>query len=173
VISHLNGVEEINFVAHSLGNLVTRHYLADATKAAGGRPDPRWKRMVMLGPPNQGATIAEAICRNSAAELLLGESSQQLARCWTELAAHLATPPFEFGIIAGGRGVERGYNPLLKGDNDLVVTVESTRLSGAADFTVLPVLHRFMIDSEKVQEYTQRFLDHGYFVSADRRQPIR
>jgi pimeloyl-ACP methyl ester carboxylesterase len=172
IIAHLDGIEEINFVAHSLGNLVTRHYLADAMQAADGKADPRWKRMVMLGPPNQGATIAEAVCRNSAAELLLGESSQQLARCWSDLAEHLATPPFEFGIIAGGRSAEHGYNPLLTGDNDLVVTVESTRLAGAADFVVLPVLHRFIMDSEKVQEYTQRFLNKGFFLSAEARQPI-
>jgi pimeloyl-ACP methyl ester carboxylesterase len=173
IIAHLDGIEEINFVAHSLGNLVTRHYLADAMKASSGKADPRWKRMVMLGPPNQGATIAEAICRNAAAECILGESSQQLARNWSELAKHLATPPFEFGIIAGGRGADRGFNPLLTGDNDLIVTVESTRLPGAADFVVLPVLHRLMMDSKSVQEYTRQFLKQGYFVSAEERRPIR
>ena len=34
VVSDLQGVDEINFVAHSLGNLVVRHYLADRARRA-------------------------------------------------------------------------------------------------------------------------------------------
>ena len=40
IIEHLDGIEEINFVAHSLGNIVVRRWLADQTDAASGRrPD--------------------------------------------------------------------------------------------------------------------------------------
>src|SRR5690606_3819810 len=54
VMQHLEDITEVNFVAHSLGNLVIRHYLADRTDRERGRqPDPRIKRIVMLGPPNQ------------------------------------------------------------------------------------------------------------------------
>ena len=53
-----------------------------------------------------------------------------------------------------------------------MVTVESTRLAGAADFAVLPVLHTIMMDDATVQEYTLRFLRHGYFVSEAERHPI-
>jgi hypothetical protein len=95
-----------------------------------------------------------------------------LGRQWDRLQQRLATPSFEFGIIAGGRGGERGYNPLVPGDNDGVVSVASTRLAGAADFAVLPALHTFMMNDAKVQEYTLRFLQHGYFVSPERKQPI-
>ena len=60
VIRHLDGISEINFVGHSMGNLVIRRYLADQTDAATGKlPDRRIKRIVMLGPPNQGAELAE------------------------------------------------------------------------------------------------------------------
>lgn len=173
IIARLEGIEEINFVAHSLGNLVVRHYLADHTDEKTGRhPDPRIKRMVMLGAPNNGARIAEVLLANSVAEVTAGKSGQQLAREWEQLAGKLATPAFEFGIIAGGLSNERGYNPLLGGDNDLIVTVESTRLAGAADFAVLPVLHAVMMDNPTVQEYVLRFFEHGYFVSREARRPI-
>ena len=54
----------------------------------------------------------------------------------------------------------------------MVVSVESTRLAGAADFAVLPVLHTVMMDDPRVQQYTLRFLSQGYFVSEDDRHPI-
>ncbi|MEX0977603.1 MAG: hypothetical protein WDZ48_02050, partial [Pirellulales bacterium] len=54
----------------------------------------------------------------------------------------------------------------------LVVSVETTRLAGAADFAVLPVIHSVMMDDRTVQQYTLNFLKHGYFVSALARHPI-
>jgi hypothetical protein len=87
-----------------------------------------------------------------------------MASGWKELEPKLATPQFDFGILAGGRGDGRGYNPLISGDDDAVVTVESTRLAGARDFRVLP--------DAKVQEYTVRFLNEGHFESEGARQPI-
>jgi pimeloyl-ACP methyl ester carboxylesterase len=173
VIANLDGVDEINFVAHSLGNLVIRHYLADHTDPQTGRQgDPRIKRIVMLGPPNNGAQLAETLGQNTLFELIVGASGQELARGWAELEKKLATPACEFGVIAGGRGDDKGYNPLVKGDDDCVVSVDSARLPGATDFLVLPVWHTFIMEQRSVQEATLSFLEHGYFVAADKRQPI-
>jgi pimeloyl-ACP methyl ester carboxylesterase len=173
IIASLDGIESIDFVAHSLGNLVVRHYLADHTRPEQGLwPDRRIGRMVMLGPPNQGAQLAVALGKYGAFRAVAGQSASGLGRDWSELQSKLATPQFEFGILAGGRGSESGYNPWLGADNDLVVSVETTRLPGAADFAVLPVVHTLMMDDATVQQYTLRFLQHGYFVSADQRQPI-
>lgn len=173
VIASLEGIDSIEFVAHSLGNLVVRHYLADHTRPEQLlQPDPRIRRMVMLGPPNQGAQLAVALGKYRAFHAVAGEAASGLGRDWTELESKLATPNFEFGILAGGKGSDSGYNPWLGADNDLVVSVESTRLPGAADFAVLPVVHTLMMDDATVQQYTLRFLQRGYFVAADQRQPI-
>jgi predicted alpha/beta hydrolase family esterase len=128
IIENLKEVSEIDFVAHSLGNLVVRRYL-DAAKSAGGL-DPRIKRMVMLGPPNNGAQLANALDHNLISREFIGVPGRELAESWPKLSQHLATPQFEFGIIAGGKQDGHGYNPLLSGDNDMVVTVEETRLAG-------------------------------------------
>ena len=169
ILRHLDGIHEIDFVAHSMGNIVIRHYLGDQ---AGRKPDGRLRRFVMLGPPNHEAYLALLVADNTLFQLVTGQPGQQLGRQWDRLQERLATPSFEFGIIAGGRGGERGYNPLVPGDNDGVVSVASTRLAGAADFAVLPALHTFMMNDAKVQEYTLRFLQHGYFVSPEQKQPI-
>jgi pimeloyl-ACP methyl ester carboxylesterase len=173
VLQSLEGIDEVHFVGHSLGNLVVRHYLGDHTRPEIGMvPDPRVKRIVMLGPPNRGAQMAEMFAENRLFHFVAGQSASQLAREWEALEARLATPTCEFGILAGGRGGSKGYNPLLGQDNDMVLSVESTRLAGASDFAVLPVLHSLMMDDPRVQQYTLRYLRHGYFVSDDERQPI-
>jgi Alpha/beta hydrolase family len=173
IVENLDGIDELDFVCHSLGNLVVRHYLADHTRPESGeKPDARIKRIVMLGPPNHGSQIAEALGSVGLFHVVAGASGSQLSREWSDLQQDLATPECEFGILAGGRGTTRGYNPLLEGDNDSVVSVETTRLAGAADFAVLPVVHSVMMDDRTVQEYTLRFLKHGYFISAEARHPI-
>jgi len=174
VIRRLDGIEEINFVGHSMGNLVIRRYLADQTDVAAGRkPDQRIKRIVMLGPPNQGAELAEKLGDNPAFIAVFGSAGQQLGKRWAELEPTLATPACEFGIIAGGRGDDRGFNPLLNGDNDGIVTVASTRLTGARDFLLVNELHFFLLRSTNVQKRALEFLKHGYFVSEEKRQPIK
>ena len=183
IIDSLDGIEEINFVGHSLGNVVIRHYLGDLARrdprrqsrdavAADRRARARFHRFVMLTPPNQGARLAETFADNVFFKEITGAAGQQLGRDWPELERHLATPDFEFGIIAGGKGDGKGYNPMLPGDNDGVISVATTKLAGARDFALLPVLHSFVLNNDKAHEYVLRFLKHGYFISAQRRRPL-
>ena len=142
IIDNLDGIEEINFVAHSLGNIVVRRYLGDQTDAASGRrPDRRIKRFVMLAPPNHGSLLALSLGDNKVYQAITGQTGQQLGRDWQQLEGKLATPACEFGILAGGRGDGHGYNLLLPGDNDGIISVDTTRLAGAADFRVVPAQH--------------------------------
>jgi len=171
IVRQLDGIEEINFIGHSLGNVVVRHYLKDQ-ETEGRGVDPRIKRIVMLAPPNNGAKLAEMLHQNQLFQAIAGEPGSELGPGFADLSLRLATPQCEFGIIAGGLGTSRGYNPLLGEDNDMVISVETTRLAGASDFIVLPSIHTYIKDDRKALEYTLRFLDHGYFVSADKRQPI-
>jgi hypothetical protein len=166
-------VDEISFVAHSLGNIVIRHYLSDQTDAANGRrPDPRIKRIVMIGAPNNGARMAEIFGQNTAFERVLGKSGRAMAREWNDLQKHLAVPQVEFGIIAGGKQDGNGYNPFLDGDDDFIVKVEETRLPGARDFIVIDGLHAILMSNPDVQKAALRFLQHGCFVSEEGRRPL-
>ena len=56
--------------------------------------------------------------------------------------------------------------------NDLTVTVEETKLVGAADFLELPVWHTLMMKDPRVKEATKTFLQHGHFVTEAKRNPI-
>lgn len=173
IIDHLDRVTEINFVAHSLGNLIVRRYLHDRESAGpDAKPHARLGRMVMLGPPNHGSEVAARFSESDFFVTATGRVGLELGSQWAELQRQLATPPCEFGIIAGGLGNGEGFNPLLPGDDDVLVTVASTRLSGARDFVVVPVLHAFLPRDARVLEYTLRFLESGYFVDPQTRHPI-
>ena len=182
IIDNLHGIEEINFVGHSMGNIVIRHYLGDLDRqdpakqsanaaAADRRAKMRFGRFVMLGPPNQGALLAETFADNVLFKEIAGDAGQQLGRDWPELEKRLATPDFPFGIIAGGKGNNKGYNPMLPGDNDGVISVETPSCRGAR-FRRLPMIHSFIMDNPKVQQYVLCFLQHGYFISAAKRHPL-
>jgi hypothetical protein len=173
ILAQLNDATDIHFVAHSLGNLVVRHYMADHAADHAGRSDPRIRRFVMLGPPNHGSRLADSLAGNVIFDATLGESAQQLAHRWRALEPHLATPPCEFGIIAGGKGNEVGFNPFLPGDDDGTVRVAETRLAGASDFALVDNLHSFIMASQTVQEQTLRFLRSGCFRANGVRHPIR
>ena len=172
VVDHLQDVEELNFVCHSLGNIVVRHYLADEARRPPSTKRPPLKRIVMLGPPNNGALIARRLQGTGLFELIAGRSGQALGNGWDDLVGNLATPACEFGIIAGGKGNEKGNNPLLPGDDDLVVTVAETRLAGAADFMIVSRRHSSLLKDEDVQAATLRFLKQGCFRADGKREPI-
>lgn len=170
VVTNLgDDVKEINFVAHSMGNLVIRRYLGGACALV---PKERRlpKRTVMLAPPNNGSKLAERFRDNNIFRSFWGVSGIEIAEL-NKLQEHLATPP-SFGIIAGGRGTENGNNPWIPGDDDFVLSVDETRLPGARDFLVVPVLHGLIMVDERVKECTLRFLEEGHFVASGQRQPI-
>ncbi len=139
ILGGFSEAKEINFVGHSLGNIVVRRLLALQMKAdPKGNHDERIKRIVMIAPPNNGSRRAAAWADNVLFRTVMGETGQQLGAKWEELAKLLATPQCEFGIIAGARGDERGWNANIPGDDDGTISVKTTMLAGAADFITVP-----------------------------------
>jgi pimeloyl-ACP methyl ester carboxylesterase len=149
----------ISFVGHSMGNLVVRRWLAMADE----EDRRRMKRMVMLGPPNQGSDLARLAARSWFLTAFATGAARELVLHWDRVAEDLATPTCQFGIVAGGRGDDVGFTSLLAGDDDAVVRVSETRLEGADDFLLLPVHHARMMKHPGVQRATAAFLKNGRF----------
>ena len=61
---------------------------------------------------------------------------------------------------------------MLPGDNDGVVGVEAAKLDGARDFIVVPVIHSFLMDDAKVQQYALHFIAHGSFIAENKRHAL-
>ncbi|MFN0021124.1 MAG: esterase/lipase family protein [Pirellulaceae bacterium] len=171
IIDNLEGIDKIHFVCHSLGNLVVRRYLGEATQLnPKWKVDSRIKRFVMLGPPNNGAHMAELFKDNKLFGLLMGPSGKQIAT-WSEVEKRMGTGKCEFAIIAGSlTGVLT--NPLVSGSDDLIVGVEETKLAGARDFLGVPLNHGNLMDDPYVRKKALSFLKNGYFIAEDLRHPI-
>ena len=164
-LESLEGVEEIHFVVHSMGGLVVRAYLM-------GAPDPRIRRMVMLGVPNLGARMANHVKDLMLFKAIYGPAGQQLVEEAAGLIPTLPTPEFEFAVIAGARGTPGGFNPLIPGDDDGTVSVSATRLPGAADFMTVPVLHSFLMSDPATIAASRRFLETGALRESGICEPI-
>lgn len=163
VVASLPQATRISFVGHSLGNLVVRRWMHLAPA-----PDlTRVHRMVMLGAPNQGSDLARMAARVWGVAARAEGAARDLIVDWPNVATRLAVPACPFGIVAGGTGNDRGFSPLLEGDDDAVVRVAETRLEGAADFLIVPVHHAAMMRDPAVQRATAAFLETGRFDPAD------
>jgi hypothetical protein len=159
VIEALPGSAPISFVGHSLGGIVVRRWMGLASAEALRRS----RRLVMLGSPNQGSELARLCSRVWLLATLADGAARDLVVDWDRVAPSLAVPPCPFGIVAGGRGDDRGFSDLLSGDDDTVVRVDEARLDGAEDFLLVPVRHAGMMKSPVVQRATASFLRHGRF----------
>lgn len=148
----------LNFVGHSMGNIVVRHYLGDLQRAGRNSDLERVQSVVMLGPPNQGASIARLLAKTGVFGWFVGDGGMELGPDWTELEKRLATPTCPFGIIAGKLPDPVPDNPLVGGEGDFVVSVEETRLEGATDSMIVPRLHSFLMDAPEVQTATAQFI---------------
>jgi triacylglycerol lipase len=165
VIESLDGIDEINFVTHSMGGLVVRAYSMDFD-------DPRIKRFVMLGTPNQGAELADITHQYWLLRTAAGPGARQLGTRADGLIPKLPVPKWEFAVIAGSRGTADGWNPLIPGDDDGTVTVESTKLPGAADFATVRAYHSRLLWNEESLTHTVNFIKDGRLRSDGEPQPI-
>jgi pimeloyl-ACP methyl ester carboxylesterase len=164
-IESLKGIEEINFVVHSMGGLVVRSYLV-------GNQDKRIKRMVMMGVPNLGARMADRVIKIPLYHTLFGPAGKQLLTGDDGIAGKLPIPEFEFAVIAGSKGDSNGFNPFIPGDDDGTVSVSNTRLPGATDFIAIRALHSFMMFDDDVIGSTMRFLKTGRLRETGELHPI-
>lgn len=173
VMKSLEGIDRVHFVAHSLGNLVIRRWMANNTSPETGKPiDSRVGRFAMLGPPNHKPRLSAYLEPIDPSNAIAGLAGRELNGDWDQLAPKLAVPRGEFGIVAGGKGDGEGWNPLIPGDDDLTVGVEETKLVGACDFRVVQVTHRSMLTDRRVQELALAFIQNGRFGSEDERQKL-
>lgn len=171
VIEHLPEVTQIDFVAHSMGNLVVRSYVQSQLDAS-GKIDDRLHRMVMIAPPNRGSKMARRLSWSHIFHLFSGISGRQLSTHWKDVETKLAVPPFEFGIIAGGVEGKVVQNPFINRPSDLIVTLDETKLEGASDFYVVKAAHTFIMDFKVTREAVARFLRDGHFRESGEKEPV-
>lgn len=143
---------EVFFVTHSLGGIVVRATLA---RQGAWRQQVGVRGMVMLGPPNQGSSFANRLASLKVFRWLYGDTGVGLV---PEEVRLIPPPDCPFLIVAGARGDGRGWNPLLIGEDDGVVTVAETHLDGAAGHRIVRSLHAFLPSHRDAIAMTLEFL---------------
>ncbi len=149
--------ERVDWVTHSLGGILARGVLTQYETL------PVETRVVMMGPPNQGAVMADLLLGWWPSEYILGPVGKDLGKKMEAAVQTLGTPKCDVGIIAGAKGTEGGWNPLIPGDDDGVVGVESTKLEGMKDWISVRALHTLIMNHPDTLAQVVRFLDKGAF----------
>lgn len=152
----------VSFVGHSLGCIVIRSMLADLG-------DSKWKlgRVVMIGPPNQGAEMARRFSASPAVCRLLGPGFEQLADPERKSLVAFPAPTCEFAVISGECPKWMLNNPLIQGEDDWIVGVSETHLEGAKRQVCVPAHHGEIVHDPKVLEMIERFLTTGELQRTD------
>lgn len=146
--------DELHFVGHSLGSLVTLRALEVTNDLPPGRA-------VLMGPPCQGSRAAQGVARLPFGRAILGRAIQE--EC-IQCRVHRWSGRRDIGVIAGS--LRLGLGRLfahLDADHDGTVLVEETKLPGAKDHIVLRTSHTSMLLSAEVAQQAVEFLKTGSF----------
>lgn len=149
----------LSFVGHSMGNIVLRHALGDWHRQGDPRGVlERFERVVMLGPPNQGAAIARLLGKLRLFGIVVGDGGMELGPNWRTLLPKLAIPPCPFAILAGDLSRLWVRNPLIAPPNDLLVQVDEARLEQATRFVTLSIPHLRLMTDRRAIAFATEFL---------------
>jgi pimeloyl-ACP methyl ester carboxylesterase len=147
----------LHFVAHSMGGLLARAYLAKYSPR-------RLGRVILLGTPNHGSEIADRFRHLALYRAFFGPAGQQLTTTLDAATkALLPAPDYPLGVIAGSRSIYPIASRFLPSPNDGRVSVASTRLEGMTDHVVIPTAHPLLLRDARAVAQTVAFLRTGRF----------
>ena len=149
--------DEVNFVTHSMGGILVRQYLSD-------HEIPQLKRVVMLGPPNQGSEVVDKLKDVPGFYFINGAAGMQLGTGALSVPNRLGRAEFDVGIIAGTRSINWILSLLIPGTDDGKVSIARTRLEGMNDHLTMAVTHPFMMKNDKVIAQVVYYLKNGSFM---------
>ena len=149
----------VHFVTHSLGGILVRQYLQHHTISNLGR-------VVMLSPPNHGSEVVDLLKDYTIYQFVLGPAARQLGTDKGSLTEQLGPVKGEIGIITGVSSSDPWFSPVIPGDDDGKVSVESAKLDEMSDFMTVPNGHTFIMRDDTVIEQILHFLREGRFYRA-------
>jgi pimeloyl-ACP methyl ester carboxylesterase len=147
---------KIHFVAHSLGAILVRYYLARNAL-------PFLGRVVMLSPPNQGSEAVDFLKKMPGFYWVNGPAGGQLGTDADSIPLQLPQVDYEVGVIAGDRTINFILSGIIPGIDDGKVSIKSAQVAGMADFLVTHHSHPYIMKAADVIEQTLFFLQYGRF----------
>ncbi len=152
-VNKISQNEPVSFVGHSLGGIVVRSLdLAACTDAP-------LHRLVTLGSPHNGATIARVLSRHSVPRSIFGPILTELG----SLALAENPRQLEIGCVIGATGTRLGFLPIFGADNDGLVLAREASFSGCRDKVSILSFHATMPFSRRMAELAGNFIERGSF----------
>ncbi len=136
-------VERLHVVAHSLGSIVTRAMLTQASFS-------KLHRVVMLAPPNQGSPAATRVSYLMPLSQTVKQLSPKPHSFVNQLGPEQPPAELEFGVVAASY--------------DFVVSPESSRLPFEHQHVTVFSGHNGLLVRKSAARQTIEFLKHGTFV---------
>jgi hypothetical protein len=150
------GATAIHIVTHSLGRILVRSYLSQ-------NPVSNLRRVVMLGPPNQGSEVVDTLGSLRMFRLINGPAGSELGTETNSTPIRLGAANFCVGIIAGDRSINWINSRMIPGSGDGKVSVERTKLEGMTDHVAIHATHPFLMRNKTSIRQTIHFLRSGRF----------
>jgi triacylglycerol lipase len=150
--------DKIHFIGHSMGGIVTRHYLSENKLSNLGN-------VILIATPNGGSELVSSIEDNpTLAWTLIGPAARELAP-GSKLLLALPSPSYNTGIITASKSI----NPitsifLLDGANDGTLTIESMKLDNMTDIINLEATHTMVLTHPDIGTHIENFLKYGRFI---------
>lgn len=162
--------EKIDFVTHSMGGIIVRQLAHAGLQRSIGR-------VVMLGPPNHGSEVVDALGEWYLFGALNGPAGRELGTKAGSVPQSLGPVMFETGVIAGRQSINWINSLMIPGVDDGKVSVENAKVEGMRDFVVIPATHPFLMHNREAIEQTINFLKTGCFKhdhqgTCDKVQPV-
>lgn len=151
MMNAMEGINEVQFVAHSLGGLLLRKALADE-----GQP---WRRrikvkqLIMIATPNQGAVLAARFKDSEWFQYLFKGAGQDLTPGYTKT---IPLPTMPYHLIAGQ--LEGEGNKKIPGPDDGVVAVSSVAIKSGDKPIIVKANHMSIMVDEGVVDYVIKIL---------------
>lgn len=144
----------VHLVAHSLGGILTVRLFERYGPLVTGR-------VVFLGSPVRGSSVARATAARPFGDVMLGRSGQEGLLQEQEPVWNWPNP---LGVIAGTKsiGVGRVVSD-MDGPGDGTVALAETEIRGATETLTLPVTHMSMLFSRRVSDQVVHFLRDASF----------
>lgn len=152
---------QLHFLAHSMGGLLTRVYVARHRPA-------RLGRVVMLGTPNGGSEVANLLKNLSLYRAFYGPAGQQLTTTPDDTLISLPSPDYPVGIIAGIKSIDPITSHfVLPRPNDGRVSLQSAQLAGMADLAIVKASHTGLVRQPAAIAQALAFLRDGRFKPSE------
>jgi hypothetical protein len=120
----------------------------------------------MIAPPNHGTELAELFVDSSWIDTQNNPAKLQLSAQPNSWVNQLGPVSFELGVIAGNYNSNWITDWIVQGEDDGVVSVESTKVGNMKDFIIVPEKHFRLRGNRSVLQQAAYFLKHASFYRA-------